>query len=393
MTIINQTALRYLEQMKQSGQTVNLAEEWKAGRLQDSEQGVEIKAKLKAWMETPEYEVWLSEDAKRLAEIKEKSKNLEQSASQKDLRGNLSEMANAIDAETREISGTDKTANVASDALREEKERYANVFNEVSGNFKDGLKNKGTMYANQTELYADEIDYDTINKMMDSYDALGEELKTRYAGEELETYQNALDEAYNDAFENNILNPIKHVFDEKFYQLSSQNPLGSGTAISMTDKDALTRRIGDIMAYEAEKSHRNAALEAGTKGFYDLLSDKEAWHDRVKVNDTIRESVGNYSTVKPTYMNDGALAAAKEAANKIAKELSDKVAEKYAYNPDKFKSEYEKATKFDGDAKTLFSMESVIRQAGGWYTFDFSKVENADAIWAKFLEDTKPQNG
>ncbi len=250
----------------------------------------------------------------------------------------------------------------------EEYQTYQQSFQDITADFKNSLKNKGVMYANQTELTEEDIDYKAIDKLQETYRAFSEGLEMRYSGDELDEHKARLDDAYNRVMEEEVLNPIRHIFSEKSYQLQPIGIIGSETTITMADKGLLQEKVSDLIALDAEKTVRSEKLEEGTQDFYQLLFDKTAWKDAEKVKSVLQESVKNYCAIQPAYMDNDSLKAAKQAADQIAKEISDKYAEAHKLKED---------TEVDG--------ENVIAGTGV-FTIDFTKTAGLEKLWESMLE-------
>ena len=346
----------------------------------------EALSRFKEWSESPAYEVWLSEDAKKKAELKSQNAGKHFAQTEEERQVELTAAHENTLKATRELMGED---------YRTEKQRFADAFNDVSGDFKEALKNKGTMYANQTELTNEDIAYDTIENMADAYDGLKADLEAHYSGDVLEVLKGALDEAYESAFESNILNPIKDIFDEKFHQLQPDDLFGNGLKISAKDQDYLQERLSEWIGFEERKEIRTEQLKEGTASFYELLSDKDKWHDKETVSGIIFDAVENYGNVKPTYLSEDRRKADKEYADKLAKEIADRVNKWHTYDPDQKGKDDEGNPLLiakDGSAfydKFNASIYDAVKSAGGWYSIDLSMIEDGKELWRSYMEGRK----
>ncbi len=285
-------------------------------------------------------------------------------------KADLSNTDSALVRMQRSMSMAQPAASSEISDIGKELSSYRTMFDDISAGFKDSFMGKAVAFDySHSDITSADISFDTIGKMADAYDRTKTDIEANYTADEAKIRMDALDEAYESSFSNNILNPIKETFDTKFNVIEPNAGI-TGYTLETDSKETLLNEISTQLSMEARKRNATEALTEGTKDFYALLDEPSKWHDADYVSDVIKKSVDNYSAVKEVNRDDSAYFAAKAAADAIAKEISDKYAAAHTYDPDKYKEVMED----ENASEAAKAFEEVLKTGGGIYSIDFKAI-------------------
>ncbi len=227
------------------------------------------------------------------------------------------------------------------------------------------------------DVSVNDLDFDAINKMEDTYQSYKKQIESAYEGDERTKYLNKLDETYNAVFAEKIINPVKSAYDDKltFFKPDSEETVKSIHAAS-TSKETLNEMVSNYVANQKIDKMQYDILSNGTKNFYDMVNDKSLWHDADAVRNVLTDSMNVYSSVKEVKADAPAYLSAKAAADEIAKKISDKYAENLEYKAEKIGL---KKGGEDTEWSKILNAD-IANTSSGMFVIDFRKIIELDSI-------------
>jgi hypothetical protein len=271
--------------------------------------------------------------------------------------------------------------NVNSPLVKAESE-YGEVFNYATADFAD-FGGKITMGAyDENDVSIDDINLDAVDKLNSLYDSYKEKINSEYDGDERTQYLDALDRQYNEAFERNILKPIKNAYDLKlYYNKPDSEETMSSIQVASTDKSRLEDMVSNYFANQSMKQKYTDILTEGTQSFYDLAADKSMWHNTEAVRTALTDSMNVYSSVTEYKIDSAEYSSAKAAADAAAKKISDAYAQQLAYRGDMLGFKVNGTdTEYGADAAKSIN-DYINSTSSGMFVLDFSKIEDLSSYY------------
>lgn len=177
-----------------------------------------------------------------------------------------------------------------------------------------------------------DLNFDALDQMENIYQSYKQQIETSYEGDEKAKYLSKLDDVYNTVFAEKIIDPVKGAYDDKFtfFQPDSEESTSTinGTFENM---DSFQNYLSSYMTNQEINRRQSAALTEGTKAFYNMANDTSLWHNTDAVKNILNDSMKAYASVKEVISDSGDYLSAKDAADKIAKSISDKYAQSLQY--------------------------------------------------------------
>lgn len=277
-------------------------------------------------------------------------------------RGSLLEMAmNAVDADDFALYKAERT--------------YQESFSNAAAEFADfSMKITYGDYSNN-DVSVSDLNFSAIDQMEELYNSYKEQIESDYEGEEKTAYLGKLDDAYNTAFAEYIIDPIKGAFDHKltFFQPDDEETMRS-IKVATSSQERLQTLISGYFANQSALKRQYTILSDGTKDFYSLAEDTSSWHDSAAIKNILTDSMNVYSSVKDVDVSSSAYLSAKSAADALAKQISDAYAENVEYRD-------EKLGLTENGEDTNWLTDYAADLSSGIVMLDFSKIENFSAIY------------
>jgi hypothetical protein len=262
---------------------------------------------------------------------------------------------------------------------------YRSAFSDAAAAFAD-FSGKITSGAySQNDVSVSDLNFDALDQMQQLYKDYESSINASYTGSEREAYLNQLNQAYDQAFQSQILDPIKKAYDDKlyFYRPDSEETMSSIRATS-TSMDNLNTMVSNYLASQAIDRKYTDILTDGTKDFYALANDSSKWHDTDQIKNVLTDSMNVYSSVKEVTAGSAEREAAKAAADAAAKKISDQYAEQLAYREEKLGLTKNGELVYDESEQATSISNYITGGTGGFYVLDFGKIPDIESLIPKY---------
>ena len=284
----NDSAKRYFELARATGSAINVHDIV----TEETDEQKEMKLRLKEWAESPAGKMTLSHDAQKL------------------LKGTADTKAQV--GEEIDISNYHPFTDIA--------DEFRNTLNEAGMTI--GL------YEYSDGLDAAHINTDVIDRMEQQYRDLKKEIEESCTGDELESRLKKLDEDFDSAFEQKIIDPIVNRLSQR---LEMFRPDEDGDIKNAAKGSASRQGFEEYMSHyiSAQRVKRSAypGMEESAEKFLDFARDKSSWHDTDRVKNALLDTAKSQESAIYKSTNDekgSRLARDKEWADAIAKKIADK---------------------------------------------------------------------
>jgi hypothetical protein len=275
--------------------------------------------------------------------------------------------------------------NLSDDPVTQAGNTYRSAFSDAAATFAD-FSGKITSGAySQNDVSVSDLNFDALDQMQQLYKDYESSINASYTGSEREAYLNQLNQAYDQAFQSQILDPIKKAYDDKlyFYRSDSEETMSSIRATS-TSVDNLNTMVSNYLASQAIDRKYTDILTDGTKDFYALANDSSKWHDTDQIKNVLTDSMNVYSSVKEVTAGSAEREAAKTAADAAAKKISDQYAEQLAYREEKLGLTKNGELVYDESEQATSLSNYITGGTGGFYALDFDKIPDIESLIPKY---------
>ncbi|GEM_PF-6827283 len=356
---IDESSRRYFDYLKSNGQVVRIGDI----RNQDSEEMKKIKEGLKEWMETPAAKLQLSHEAKAIAkqkmsfsttDAKEEFKGVDTSGYSESQKREIEELEEYIKAQ-----GTPETRRAD---IRNALNDNTNPFIEIADEFRKTLNEPGmklSLYEYSDGLDADHIRTDVIDRMEEQYQDLKKGIQNSFNGPEREEMLKRLDDSFNNAFEQKIIDPIARRLEDRLSFFKPEEEGHTQSRSGYADREGFEDIMSRYIQTERLKRSMYPDMEASAEKFLDLAGNTSSWHDTEKIKSVLMDTAKQQDAIISVPKDNSRLAHDKEWADRLAKEISDK---------------YNKEHSLDKEEKGFISVSE------GRYFFSFENLKNLDDL-------------